>query len=353
MKIRTRIGLVASAFGLTVAHAAAGTVYVPLGSAGEVLVIDSSTNAVVATFGGVEHVHGLGGSPGSPYLVAGSFTETAPGAATLGPAPEGMTEDEHAAHHAPAADRPATGAGEPISILSVLRADDGALVRRIEVPGAVHHVAVSPDGRHAVAVHTYAGGISVTDLETFAVSELIPTGAAPNYVVFSTDGALAYVSNAGDGTISEIATEGWRMRRTLPGGDSPEHIVLSPDDRMLYVANVHVGTVSVLAVDRGDIVDTLAIGGVLHGLDLSEDGGTLFASDLGEDRLVAVDLTSGRMRSQALSPAPYHLAVVPGAGRLYVSSRAEPKIWVVDQESLEPIKILPIRGEGHQMVILD
>jgi DNA-binding beta-propeller fold protein YncE len=353
MKILTHIGLVASAVGLTVAQAAAGTAYVPLGTAGEILVIDTASDTVIGTIPGLEQAHGLGGTPASPYLVAGSFAEVAPGEAAAGPAPEGMTEDEHAAHHAPPADDPPAVAHGPISILTVLRAEDGAVVRRLEVPGAVHHVAVTPDGRHAVAVHTHAGGISVTDLEAFTVSEPIPTGAAPNYVVFSTDGALAYVSNAGDGTISELETEGWQVRRTLPAGESPEHMVLSPDDRMLYVANVHAGTVSIVCLVRGKVVRTLAIGGVLHGLDLSEDGGTLFVSDLGEDRLVAIDLASGRTRSQALSPAPYHLAVVPGTGKLYVSSRAEPKIWVVDQVSLEPIAIIPIRGEGHQMVIFE
>jgi DNA-binding beta-propeller fold protein YncE len=353
MNIWTHIGLVASALGLTIAQAEAGTAYVPLGTAGEVIVIDTSTDTVIGTIPGLEQAHGLGGTPASPYLAAGSFAEVAPGAVTLGPAPEGMTEDEHAAHHTPPVDRPAAEAHAPISILTVLRAEDRAVVRRLEVPGAVHHVAVAPDGRHAVAVHTHAGGISVTDLETFTVSEPIPTGAMPNYVVFTADGALAYVSNAGDGTVSEIETEGWQVRRELPADESPEHMVLSPDDDMLYVANVHAGTVSIVCLVRGEVVRTLTIGGVLHGLDLSEDGGTLFVSDLGADRLVAIELASGRQRSQALSPAPYHVAVVPGTSKLYVSSRAEPKIWVVDQASLAPITTIPIRGEGHQMVVFE
>jgi len=352
MKTWSMIGLVASAVGLAVSPAAAGIAYVPLGSAGEILIIDTSTDTIVGTIEGVEHVHGLGGGPGSPYLVAGSFAEAAPGEVSLGPAPEGMTEEEHAAHHAPPAERPASGAHTPVSMLSVLRADGGTLVRRLEVPGAVHHVAVAPDGKHALATHTGSGGISVTDLETFTVSELIPTGAAPNYVVFSTDGTLAYVSNASDGTVSEIDTSSWLVRRTMTAGDSPEHMVLAPDDRTLYVANVEAGTVSVLDLEDGELVQTLMIGGEVHGLDLSEDGGTLFVSGKGEDKLVAFDLGSQAARTASLSPAPYHLAVIRGAGTLYVSSRSEPKVWVVDQASLAQRGVIEIRGEGHQMVVL-
>jgi hypothetical protein len=108
MNIWTHIGLVASALGLTIAQAEAGTAYVPLGSAGEVLVIDTASDTVIGTIPGLEQAHGLGGTPASPYLVAGSFTEAAPGEVAAQPAPEGMTEDEHAAHHAPPAARPST-----------------------------------------------------------------------------------------------------------------------------------------------------------------------------------------------------------------------------------------------------
>ena len=139
----------------------------------------------------------------------------------------------------------------------------------------------------------------------------------------------------------------------MTAGEAPEHMVLAPDGRMLYVANIETGTVSVVSLAQGGVVDTLEIGGELHGLDVSDDGKTLFASGKGEDKVVAVDLATGQMRSAPLSPAPYHLAVVPGTDKLYVSSRAEPKIWVVDQQSLEPISIIPIRGEGHQMVFVD
>lgn len=71
-----------------------------------------------------------------------------------------------------------------------------------------------------------------------------------------------------------------------------------------------------------------------------------------ENKLIAIDLKSGETRSAPLGPAPYHLAVIAGTGKLYVSSRAEPKVWVVDQMTLAPRGTIAIRGEGHQMVVL-
>jgi hypothetical protein len=42
---------------------------------------------------------------------------------------------------------------------------------------------------------------------------------------------------------------------------------------------------------------------------------------------------------------------VRGQGTLYVSSRAENRIWVLDQQTLAPRGEIAIRGIGHQMVV--
>jgi YVTN family beta-propeller protein len=327
--------------------AEAATVYIPEGSAGEVAIVDTTKDAIVGRITDLPSVHGLGGSPAGRYLVAGSYEETPARGETVAK-PEGVTDDEHAAHHSPAA-RPAAGA---VSILTIIDVADGSPVRRLEVPGAVHHVAVSPDGRFAVATHPNADGISVIDLEVLSVGELVRTGPLPNYAAFSADGTRLYISNAGNGTVSEIDTERWFVTRNMLAGETPEHLVLSPDGRTLFVADVVAGIVQELDIEAGAISRSFEIGGELHGLDVSENAATLFVSGNGEDKLVAIDLKSGSMRSAPLAPAPYHLAVVPGTGKLYVSSRDEPKVWVVDQASLAPQGTITIRGEGHQMVVL-
>lgn len=335
---------------LAAGGAPAATIYIPEGSAGTVAVVDSAADAIVRRIAGLADIHGLGGGAAIRHLVAGSFTETSAAKAPAVPKPPGVSEDEHAAHHGAGAQPkgPATGA---VSILTVFDPRDGSPVRRLEVPGAVHHVAVASDGRYAVATHPGAGGVSVVDLSSLAVRGFVRTGAVPNYAVFGPGAERVYVSNSGDGTVSEIDTASWSVRRTLPAGETPEHIALAPDGRTLYVANVQGGTVSALDLARGAIARSFAIGGELHGLDLSDDGATLFVTGKGENKLVAIDLRSGRMRSAPLGPAPYHLAVVRGTGKLYVSSREEPKVWVVDQASLAVRGVIAIRGEGHQMVV--
>ena len=330
---------------------AGGEVYVPMGSGDRILVVDSSTDRVIGKITEIPNAHGLAGTPDGEYLVAGSYDEFRPGEHRLPSKPAGMSEAEHQAHHAKPAGRVAS-APDAVSFLSIIRIADGTVVRRVEVPGAVHHTAVTPDGRYAIATHPDRGRISIVDLETFELTATVSTGPKPNYAVVSGDGSRVYVSNAGNDTVSEVDTGRWIVRRKFVTGATPEHIVLSSDDASLYVNNVDDGTVSVIDIGRGEATRTYAIGGKLHGIDLSDDGNILFVSGKQANKLAAIDLRAHAVRSIPLAPSPYHLTAVRGTGKLYVSSARAPKMWVVDQESLQVTGEIPLGGKGHQMVVV-
>jgi YVTN family beta-propeller protein len=327
---------------------AGGNVYIPLGSTGKIIVVDDEKDSIVETIDGLTAVHGLAGTPDGRHLIAGSFEEREAGDS----APEkplNVSEEDHAAHHGAPSVGPKVE-DETISTVSIVRASDGAVVRRVDVPGSVHHVAVSPDGRFAAVTHPNAGKISAIDLGSYELIVSVETGPLPNYAAFSPDGNRLYVSNAGNDTVSALNTLRWNVRWSVVVGASPEHVVLSKDGSRLYVNNVDDGTVSVVATDEQSVLKTLPVGATPHGIDLSDDGRTLFVAVLGKDKLLAIDLITGDYRGALLVPAPYHLAAIRGTGKLYVSSADEPKIWVVDQRSLAVLGEIPIGGKGHQMV---
>lgn len=334
----------------TAIAAAQSIVFVPEGSADTVLMVNADTGETIKRITGLEAVHGLSGAPNVPYLVAGSYAETDPtGIAELSQ-PEGVSENEHTAHHSKPAGKPVVPSDAGISILSVLDAKTGEILRRIEVPGAVHHTAVSPDGRFAVATHPSGDGISVIDLASLTLATFVPTGSISNYAAFGSDPNLVYISNSGNGTISEVDLERGIVLRNMVAGNAPEHIVIDPDKAVLYAADADAGIVIELSLKDGTVTRSFAIGGELHGIDLSDDRATLFVAGRGEDKLAAVELSNGAVTFGPLPPEPYHLTNVPGTGKLFVSSRAEPKIWIIDEETLTIVDDFQIEGEGHQMV---
>ncbi|MDH3282273.1 MAG: beta-propeller fold lactonase family protein, partial [Gammaproteobacteria bacterium] len=294
--------------------------------------------------------HGLAVTPDGKRLVAGSNQEVLPGQGATPPKPEGMSEAEHQRHHAP----PPAGASQAgVSHVAVVSAQDGKVLRRIDVKGAVHHTLVTPDGRYAISTHTTAGGISVIDLLDLKVVKTLPTGPIPNYAVATQDGQRVYVSNAGNNTISEIDTGLWIVTRNILAGVGPEHVVLSPDEKTLYVNNVGNATVSAIDLNTGKVMKTYNVGEQPHGIDISDDGKTLFVASKQDNQVAAINLGDDKQRTIALQPAPYHVTAIHGTGKLYVSSRKEPKIWVLDQRTLEIRGEIPVRGEGHQMVVVN
>jgi len=326
--LRTTHLTLSAVLALSAMSAMAGpTVFIPLGTGNQVIAVDAATDRITTSYPAVDNPHGLVATPDGEDLVAGSLIET--------PVPAGAPSDT------------------PNSKLFVVHPAHGHVMFTIPVSGWTHHQAISPDGRYVVSTHPTRGGVSVADLQTNQVIKTIPTGPAPNYTVFTRDGKHAFVSNSGNGSISEIDPSTWKVKRTLEAGPAPEHIVLSNDEKSLYSLNPMAGTVSAVSVGSGKVVEAYKIGAKLHGLDLSDDGQTLFVTSSTDNKLVALDLGNGSQRELALSPAPYHLNTIHGTGKIYVSSRSEPIVWVVDQKTLKLVgKIKLPAGVGHQMAIV-
>jgi YVTN family beta-propeller protein len=323
-----RAAATVTALTLAAAAALAGpTVFIPLGTANKVIAVDAATNRITATYEGVDNPHGLVATPDGEYLVAGSLQEA--------PLPAGSA--------------PTT----PNSKLALVHPGHGHVMLTIPVSGWTHHQAITPNGRYVISTHPTRGGVSVVDLQTNQVLKTIATGPAPNYTVITRDGKQAFVSNSGNGTLSQIDLASLTVTRTLEGGPAPEHIVLSSDEKTLYSLNPQAGTVSAVSVASGKIIEAYKIGAKLHGLDLGDDGQTLFVSSVADNKLVALDLHDGSQRTLALSPAPYHLNTIRGTGKVYVSSRSDPVVWVVDQKSMALTGTIKLpAGVAHQMAVM-
>lgn len=306
---------------------AAPTVYIPLGSGNQVIAVDAATDRILASYPAVDNPHGLVATPDGEYLVAGSLAET--------PLPAGAAHDT------------------PNSKLFLVHPGHGHVMSTVPVAGWSHHQAITPDGRYVFSTHPTRNAVSVLDMTGNKIVQTIATGPAPNYTLIMRDGKRAYVSNSGDGTISEIGIPGWSVTRTLAGSPGAEHIVLSADERMIYAISPGAGTVAEIAVADGKVKRSFPVGKGAHGLDISDDGRTLYASSRSEDKLVAIDIANGKTRALALTPAPYHLNTIHGAGKVYVSSSKKPLIWVVDQKTFKLVGTIALpAGEGHQMAIV-
>jgi len=307
---------------------ASPTVYIPLGSANQIIAVDASNGKITQSFSGVENPHGLVATPDGEYLIAGSLKETPL--------------------------KPGQAADTANSQLYLIHLEHKHVMLTIPVAGWTHHQAITPDGRYVISTHATRAYVSVVDLVSNQVIKTIKTGNSPNYSLVTQNGKYAYVSNSASSSISEINIDEWKMTRTLEAGPSPEHMVFSKDQKMIYVANPRAGKVSVVSITSGKIIEQYEIGKSVHGLDISDDGQTLFVSSKKENKLVALNIITGVKKTIKLSPSPYHLNTIKGTGKVYVSSRKKPLIWIIDQNSFKQTGTIVLPdGEGHQMAIVN
>lgn len=320
--------------------------FIPTGMSDAVDVVDLGSHQVTSSITGTVNTHGSALTPDGRYLVVGSLT--AHDSQEPVSRPEGVTEDEHAAHHGGGATAEAPEDANTGRIY-VVDTSTNAIDRTLEVPGPVHHVLVTPDGRYAVSTDPMGGGISVVDLESGQLVKTVATGPAPNYVVATDDGQSLLVSNTGNGTVSEVDTRHWFVKRNLRVGGGPEHMVLAADNERLYVNDGASGQVVALGLSNGDVVARYDVGAEPHGIGLSADSQILYATSKGDNQVVRIELANGTRQSVPLAPAPYHLAVSPDDGSLLITSRAENRLWLLDPTSLSITDEISLNGIGHQI----
>lgn len=322
------ISIISASIALTNTLQASPTVYIPLGSANQVIKVDAATDTITATYTGVDNPHGLVVTPDGEYLIAGSLKET--------PLKKGQPKDT------------------PNSKLFFIHPVHGHVMSTIPVSGWTHHQAITSDGKYVLSTHGMRGSISVVDLEDNKVIKTVKTGPVPNYTLITKDNKSAFVSNTGNNTITEVDLKSWTVKRKMESGAAPEHMAFSGDEKTIFVSNPRAGKVSAVSVKSGKITKTYKVGKAVHGLDIGDDGKTLFVSSKKENKLVAIDTDSGMKRELVLTPAPYHLNTIRNTGKVYVSSRKKPIIWVVDQKTLKVVNTIKLpAGEAHQMAIID
>lgn len=354
MKKSLLVSLIFISLTLSFYVSAEHVMYVVTGPDNKLQIIDTKTDKIIGEIGELENAHGLAGNANTEYLIAGSMNQgnmTQGGKKGSSTKPSAVSDEEHKAHHAIDKNKPQMSGK---SYISIIHPKHGHVMRRIEVKGITHHTSVSPDGKTAIAVHSKNGGISVIDLDQSKVISFIKTGQIPNYAVFSSDGKFLYVTNAGSGNVSVIDTNKWLVIKNIKVGMGPEHMTIDSHNEVLYVANVIEGSVSVVNLADTNNVHKIKVGKSPHGIALSSDELRLFVSNKGGNSLTRINIDNGEISNIALSPAPYHLEVIPNTNKVYVSSRKTPKIWVVDQNNLSILKEINIKsGVAHQMVVLD
>ena len=220
---------------------------------------------------------------------------------------------------------------------SIITLADGKTVATLPVGDGPHEVAVSPDGRWAVAANyggrTAGNSLTVLDLNNRTVARTIDLGqyARPHGIAFMPDGNRLLVTSEQARALVVVDVPNGRVDHAIETGQPGHLLTLTKDGRHAYTANIATGSVSLVDLDKGLVVKTVVTGKGPEGHDISPNGRELWAADRTLNRITVLDAaTLDSLASIPTGEFPNRLHFRPDGRWVLVSNIRSGTIDVID-----------------------
>lgn len=240
--------------------------------------------------------------------------------------------------------------------VAAVDAVSGAVRWTVPLTGLPHHIARSGDGsRLYVAVFNEVED-NVIDTGTRSVIARPVTGFGSHGVAFSPSGGHVLVGSLVFDQLAMVSTDDWTVDRALNFDQAVRPFCLTADESVLYVqlSRKH----GFLAVDprTGATLADVQLPGELkaeatfphtadHGLELAPDGSRLLAAATTSGFVAVFDVPGHRLLGTIeTGREPGWITFGADPGRCYVSNRGEDTVSVLDLATLSEAGRIPV---GH------
>ncbi len=149
---------------------------------------------------------------------------------------------------------------EETSDVDLIDVAAGRSVALIKTAGHPRGIVFLSGGREAWVAQESVGKVDVIDMSERKVVASIAAGLRANGLIVGRDGKRVYVTNGGDGNVQVIDTATRQVVATVPVGRRPWNMALTSDGRKLYVANGRSDTVSVIDTTKNEVLGTIPVG---------------------------------------------------------------------------------------------
>ena len=142
--------------------------------------------------------------------------------------------------------------------VSVVDTATNTIVATVPLAGRLWGVAVHPAGTFVYV--TSLGGVSVIETAGHAVLTTVPLPGVPAGVAVHPAGTFVYVTSAEAGTLAVIETAGHTLATSVPIGERPAGVSVHPAGTFVYAANADGNSLSVVDTARHVVVATVPVG---------------------------------------------------------------------------------------------
>jgi len=227
---------------------------------------------------------------------------------------------------------------------SIISLADGRTIATMPVGDGPHEVAVSPDGRWAVAANyggrTAGSTLTVLDLRNRRPVRTIDLAAysRPHGIAFMPDGKRVVVTSEQARALVIVDVPNGKIDRVIDTGQPGHLMTLAKDGTHAWTANIATGSVSLVDLDKGTVVKTVVTGRGPEGHDVSPNGRELWAADRTLNRITVLDaMTLDSLASIPTGEFPNRLHFTPDGRLVLVSNIRSGTVDVIDAASRQVV----------------
>lgn len=202
--------------------------------------------------------------------------------------------------------------------ISVIDPEAMREVRQIKVAKGPGMIMFSPDGKLAYICSSFTAELDVVDTRSYQVTKRIPVVSpfSPN-IAITPDGSRVWLTHKDVGKVSVVDTESMTVKAILETGPITNHVNFA-NNRLGRFAYVTVGGLNQVKVYQlgkmPELVATIAVGELPHGLWASGDGTRMYVGLENGDAVDVIDtLTQKLIGRVPVGYAPQALVYVPNA----------------------------------------
>jgi len=142
----------------------------------------------------------------------------------------------------------------------VINTSDNTVVTSVFVGYYPYGLAISTDGSHLYVASESTNSVEVMNTATNTVTATIQVGTQPNGIALTPDGSKVYVTNGGTNNVSVISTATNTVTATIQVGANPAGISITPDGLHAYEINTNSNNVSEINTATNTISATVNVG---------------------------------------------------------------------------------------------
>ena len=211
----------------------------------------------------------------------------------------------------------------------------------------------TPDGKTLLISDSTLGELRIFDAHTWARQGAIAIGAGSFGTAVDRSANRLYVNNEAANTVTVVDLVSRHTLAVLTGFAQPRQgIKLNPDGTQLFVTNFLGDKISVVDVAALKTVSEITGFKGIRALSITTDGTTLYAANSADNSIAIVDLHTDKIvASVPVGKDPYGAALSPDERRLYSGDKGDNTLTIIDTAARSAVGKITGFNEPRQAIV--